>query len=117
MCFNDCKHLNAHICNQRDRNSLYTPVHMLPCACFRQCWQLRAAVKSSGCDCSGCRDYDEAAFVLGVNNQLSSEVMETKEGERGGLCIRGPAYKCVGEVGWGDGTQLPRNQHSLELRA
>lgn len=44
------------------------------------------AVKLTDCDCSGGRDVDEAACVLGVNNQHPSEVMGTmmEEGQKGG---------------------------------
>lgn len=50
------------------------------------------AVKLTDCDCSGSRDVDEAACVLGVNNQHPSEVMGTmmEEGQKGG-----PACVCV----------------------
>lgn len=58
---------------------------VLACACF---CQVCAAVKLSDCDCSGDRDCDEAACVLGVNNQHPSEVMGTRR--KGGLG-RGPA--------------------------
>lgn len=47
----------------------------MPMVC--QCWQVRAGVKLSDSDCSGGRDIGEALFVLGVNNQHNSEVMES----------------------------------------
>lgn len=51
------------------------------------------AVKQTDYDCSYIRDCDEAACVLGVNNQHPSEVMGNREGGReGDPCTqRGPA--------------------------
>lgn len=55
------------------------------------------AVKQTDCDCSNGRDCDEAACVLGVNNQHPSEVMGNREGggplhtEGSSLCVGGRA--------------------------
>lgn len=80
------------------------------------------AVKQTDCDCSGGRDCDEAACVLGVNNQHPSEVMGNRRaggmegGRKGGPCVRVPA--CVWVWGrWvrGSGTLPPGTLHSVKL--
>lgn len=61
------------------------------------------AVKQTDCDCSGGRDCDEAACVLGVNNQHPSEVMGNRRagGREGGR--KGPASGFQPVCGCGGG--------------
>lgn len=70
------------------------------------------AVKQTDYDCSNIGDCDEAACVLGVNNQHPSEVMGNREGGRETPAHRGVQPLCGGQ---GSGTLPPGTSHSMKL--